>query len=49
VQGTVRAIWESLDQAPSVALRHGMSYAQLGNAGREKGIARSARREQRLR
>jgi enoyl-CoA hydratase/carnithine racemase len=31
VQGTVRAIWESLDLAPSVAKRTGMSYAQLGN------------------
>jgi enoyl-CoA hydratase/carnithine racemase len=49
VQGTVRAIWEALDQPPSVALRHGMSYAQLGNVGREKGVPRSARREQRLR
>ncbi|MDB5716236.1 MAG: putative enoyl-CoA hydratase/isomerase [Sphingomonadales bacterium] len=49
VQGTVRAIWESLDQPPSVALRHGMSYAQLGNAGREKGVPRPATREQRLR
>jgi enoyl-CoA hydratase/carnithine racemase len=49
VQGTVRAIWEALDQSPSVALRHGMSYAQLGNHGREKGIPRSARGEQRLR
>jgi enoyl-CoA hydratase/carnithine racemase len=49
IQGTVRAIWEALDQPPSVALRHGLSYAQLGNVGREKGIARSAKREQRLR
>ncbi|MCU1612708.1 MAG: putative enoyl-CoA hydratase/isomerase [Frankiales bacterium] len=49
VQGTVRAIWEALDQPPSQALRHGLSYAQLGNAGREKGIARGPRREQRFR
>jgi enoyl-CoA hydratase/carnithine racemase len=49
IQGTVRAIWESLDLPPSAALRHGLSYAQLGNRGREQGIARPARREQRLR
>lgn len=36
IQGTVRAIWESLDQPPSVAARHGLSYAQLGNLGRER-------------
>jgi cyclohexanecarboxylate-CoA ligase len=35
IQGTVRAIWESLDQPPSIAARHGMSYAQIGNKGRE--------------
>jgi enoyl-CoA hydratase/carnithine racemase len=31
VQGTVRAIWESLDLPRSVALRHGMSYTHIGN------------------
>ena len=36
IQGTVRAIWESLDQPPSVAARHGMAYAQIGNLGRER-------------
>jgi enoyl-CoA hydratase/carnithine racemase len=35
IQGTVRAIWESLDQPPSIAARHGLSYAQIGNKGRE--------------
>jgi acyl-CoA synthetase (AMP-forming)/AMP-acid ligase II/enoyl-CoA hydratase/carnithine racemase len=34
IQGTVRAIWESLDLPPSIAARHGMSYAHLGNRGR---------------
>jgi len=31
VQGTVRAVWESLDMARSAALRHGLSYTQIGN------------------
>ncbi|CAN5273756.1 enoyl-CoA hydratase/isomerase family protein [soil metagenome] len=31
IQGTVRAIWESLDVAPSVAKRRGMAYTQIGN------------------
>ncbi|MCU1476758.1 MAG: enoyl-CoA hydratase/isomerase family protein [Subtercola sp.] len=34
VQGTVRAIWESLDVAPSVAKRRGMAYTQIGNGDR---------------
>jgi enoyl-CoA hydratase/carnithine racemase len=31
VQGTVRAIWESLDMTRTTALNHGLSYTQLGN------------------
>jgi len=31
VQGTVRAIWESLDLPRSVALERGLAYTQLGN------------------
>lgn len=31
IQGTVRAIWESLDMAPSMALRNGLSYTHIGN------------------
>jgi enoyl-CoA hydratase/carnithine racemase len=31
VQGTVRAIWESLDSTRSQALATGLAYAQLGN------------------
>jgi enoyl-CoA hydratase/carnithine racemase len=31
IQGTVRAIWESLDLPRSVALLNGLSYTQLGN------------------
>jgi enoyl-CoA hydratase/carnithine racemase len=36
IQGTIRAIWESLDQPPSVSQRHGLAYTQLGNRGREQ-------------
>jgi enoyl-CoA hydratase/carnithine racemase len=32
VQGTVRAIWESLDLPRSAALRTGLMYPQIGNA-----------------
>jgi hypothetical protein len=31
VQGTVRAIWESLELPRSAALQMGLSYAQIGN------------------
>jgi enoyl-CoA hydratase/carnithine racemase len=31
IQGTVRAIWESLDSTRTHALRTGLSYTQLGN------------------
>lgn len=31
IQGTVRAIWESLDQPRSVALARGYAYTQIGN------------------
>jgi len=32
IQGTVRAIWESLDMSRTVALQNGMSYTHIGNA-----------------
>ncbi|MFJ8019363.1 enoyl-CoA hydratase/isomerase family protein [Streptomyces sp. NPDC096311] len=46
IQGTVRAIWESLDQPPSVSQRHGMAYTHLGNPDHGTGLpaARSKRR-----
>lgn len=31
VQGTVRAIWESLDMTRSMALQNGMAYTNIGN------------------
>ncbi|MGV0656509.1 enoyl-CoA hydratase/isomerase family protein [Mycolicibacterium thermoresistibile] len=33
IQGTVRAMWEARDLAPSLAQRHGMSYTHIGNVG----------------
>jgi E-phenylitaconyl-CoA hydratase len=42
IQGTVRAIWESLDLPATVAKRMGLSYPQLGNKG--GGPAHSAER-----
>ena len=34
VQGTVRAIWESLDMTRSMALQNGMAYTNIGNPPR---------------
>jgi enoyl-CoA hydratase/carnithine racemase len=31
IQGTVRAIWESLDMSRTVALQNGMAYTHIGN------------------
>jgi len=31
IQGTVRAIWESLDMPRSIALQNGMAYTHIGN------------------
>ncbi|MBE9373284.1 enoyl-CoA hydratase/isomerase family protein [Saccharopolyspora sp. HNM0983] len=42
VQGTVRAIWESLDTTRTQALRTGLSYTQLGNPIAQEQIDRSA-------
>jgi hypothetical protein len=33
IQGTVRAMWEARDLAPTIAARHGKFYTDLGNAG----------------
>ncbi|GAA5148959.1 enoyl-CoA hydratase/isomerase family protein [Pseudonocardia eucalypti] len=51
IQGTVRAIWESLDQTRTHALRTGLSYTQLGNPVGKAQVDRSAvsRREWTLR
>ncbi|MFD3377449.1 MULTISPECIES: enoyl-CoA hydratase/isomerase family protein [unclassified Streptomyces] len=42
VQGTVRAIWESLDSTRTQALRTGLSYTQIGNPIGKAQIDRSA-------
>ncbi|WP_369230913.1 enoyl-CoA hydratase/isomerase family protein [Streptomyces sp. R21] len=42
IQGTVRAIWESLDSTRTQALRTGLSYTQIGNPIGKAEIDRSA-------
>ncbi len=49
IQGTVRAIWESLDMTPTTALRTGLSYTQIGNPGSGRSDSRKNRREPRFR
>jgi enoyl-CoA hydratase/carnithine racemase len=51
IQGTVRAIWESLDVGRSAALARGLAYTQLGNPRSEGAVDRGAvaRREFRIR
>ena len=36
IQGTVRAIWESLDMTRSAAIQNGMAYTHIGNAPSEQ-------------
>ncbi|MER5436596.1 enoyl-CoA hydratase/isomerase family protein [Streptomyces sp. NPDC002588] len=42
IQGTVRAIWESLDSTRTQALRTGLSYTQIGNPIGKAEVDRSA-------
>ncbi|MCU1395541.1 MAG: putative fatty-acid--CoA ligase/enoyl-CoA hydratase [Ilumatobacteraceae bacterium] len=35
IQGTIRAIWESLDMSRSIALQNGLSYTHIGNPRRD--------------
>ncbi|WP_327312155.1 enoyl-CoA hydratase/isomerase family protein [Streptomyces sp. NBC_01235] len=42
IQGTVRAIWESLDSTRTQALRTGLSYTQIGNPIGKAQVDRSA-------
>jgi enoyl-CoA hydratase/carnithine racemase len=42
VQGTVRAIWESLDVGRGVALARGLAYTQIGNPLSEGAVDRAA-------
>jgi enoyl-CoA hydratase/carnithine racemase len=48
IQGTVRALWEARDLAPSIAARQGLSYTHIGNAGAETD-SRSNKRTPRVR
>jgi enoyl-CoA hydratase/carnithine racemase len=48
IQGTVRALWEARDLAPSIAARHGLSYTHIGNAGADAD-SRSNKRPPRVR
>ncbi len=43
VQGTVRAIWESLDMNRTMAIQNGMAYTHIGNQGRTVAGARPDR------
>jgi enoyl-CoA hydratase/carnithine racemase len=49
IQGTVRAIWESLDMTPTMALRNGLSYTQIGNPGSGRSDSRTNKRRPRFR
>jgi enoyl-CoA hydratase/carnithine racemase len=49
IQGTVRAIWESLEMPPATALRNGLSYTQIGNAGSGRTDSRTNKRAPRFR
>lgn len=40
IQGTVRAIWESLDMGRSIALQNGMAYTNIGNVRTDDGPPR---------
>lgn len=39
IQGTVKAIWESLDLPPTLAQRAGLTYTQLGNQGNAPSVS----------
>jgi enoyl-CoA hydratase/carnithine racemase len=45
VQGTIRAIWESLEMPPAVAKQNGMSYTHIGNVAADRLDPRGNRRE----
>jgi cyclohexanecarboxylate-CoA ligase len=49
IQGTVRAIWESIDMTPSMAMRNGLSYTQIGNQGEGRTDSRKNKRTPRFR
>jgi E-phenylitaconyl-CoA hydratase len=46
IQGTVRAIWESLEMPRTTALHNGLSYTQIGNEGSRSSVTRERRETQ---
>jgi E-phenylitaconyl-CoA hydratase len=46
IQGTIRAIWESLDMPRTTALHNGLSYTQIGNEEEPTAPPRSKRETQ---
>jgi enoyl-CoA hydratase/carnithine racemase len=45
IQGTVRAIWESLDMTRSMALQNGMAYTHIGNPPRGERMGQPRRND----
>ncbi|MGH9112826.1 MAG: enoyl-CoA hydratase/isomerase family protein [Acidimicrobiales bacterium] len=45
IQGTVRAIWESLDMTRSMALQNGMAYTHIGNPPRDARVGQPRRND----
>ncbi len=45
IQGTIRAIWESLDMMPSMALRNGLSYTHIGNKPQSEAFGSTRRND----
>jgi E-phenylitaconyl-CoA hydratase len=46
IQGTIRAIWESLDMPRTTALHNGLSYTQIGNEGSRSSVTREKKETQ---
>ena len=49
IQGTVRAIWESLDMTRSMALQNGLAYTHIGNPRKGEYPPRPPKRPHRIR
>ncbi len=47
IQGTVRAIWESLEMPRTIALHNGLSYTQIGNSATGRGAHGTPTRKRR--
>ena len=49
IQGTVRAIWESLDMTRTMALQNGMAYTHIGNPSPDEKPAIAPKQKPRFR